>query len=104
MTFYPNQPTFARGELSPRLHSRADVEHWRMGLAECVNWMIMKQGGLRRRPGTEWINFVRGYPDESGVPGGGIGVSAPGKIRLQSFVFSADQAYIIEIGDLYFRF
>jgi hypothetical protein len=83
------QPTFARGELSPRLHSRFDLEHWKMGLAECVNFLIMKQGGLRRRPGTEWINYARdlGY-----------------KVRLKEFVFSAEQAYVLEFGHKYVRF
>jgi hypothetical protein len=85
---YPIQPVFARGELSPRLFSRVDVDHWKMGLAECVNWLVMKQGGLRRRPGTEWINFGK-YPGQ--------------KCRLQRFVFSTLQAYVIEFGAYYLR-
>jgi hypothetical protein len=86
---YPIQPTFVRGELSPRLHSRVDIDHWKMGLAECVNWLIMKQGGLRRRPGTEWINYAK-------LPGA--------RIRLVRFVFSTLQAYVLEFGDKYIRF
>ena len=85
---YPIQPVFARGELSPRLFSRVDVDHWKMGLAECVNWLVMKQGGLRRRPGTEWISFGK-YPGQ--------------KCRLQRFVFSTLQAYVIEFGAYYLR-
>lgn len=86
---YPIQPVFVRGELSPRLFSRVDIDHWKMGLAECVNWLIMKQGGLRRRPGTEWINWGK-YPDR--------------KCRLHKFVFSTLQAYVLEFGHGYIRF
>ena len=63
---YPLQPVFARGELSPRLFSRVDIDHYKMGLAECVNWLVMKQGGLRRRPGTEWINYIKESATRSG--------------------------------------
>lgn len=86
---YPMQPTFARGEISPRLFSRADIDHWKMSLAECVNWIILKQGGLRRRSGTEWINAVKGHAN---------------KVRLVPFVFSTKQAYILEFGPEYIRF
>lgn len=85
---YPLQPTFARGEISPRLFSRADIDHWKMSLAECVNFMVLKQGGLRRRSGTEWINQTRDMAKQG---------------RLIPFVFSIRQAYIIEFGDAYLR-
>ena len=86
---YPMQPVFARGELSPRLFSRADIDHYKMGLAECVNWLILKQGGLRRRSGTEWINYGK-FPQN--------------RARLHKFVFSTLQAYTLEFGDHYIRF
>lgn len=86
---YPIQPTFVRGELSPRLFSRVDIDHWKMGLAECVNWMVMKQGGIRRRSGTRWVNFTKNRTH---------------RIRLQKFVFSTLQAYTLEFGDYYVRF
>ena len=86
---YPMQPVFARGELSPRLFSRADIDHYKMGLAECVNWLIMKQGGLRRRSGTEWVNYGK-FPQN--------------RARLHKFVFSTLQAYTLEFGDHYIRF
>src|SRR4249920_1442061 len=85
---YPLQPTFARGELSPRLFSRIDIDHWKMGLAECVNWFVLKQGGLRRRPGTEWISETKNSQ----------------RVRLEEFVFSTVQAYVLEFGDRYIRF
>lgn len=86
---YPIQPTFVRGELSPRLFSRIDIDHWKMGLAECVNFIVMKQGGIRRRSGTRWVNFSKTRTD---------------RVRMQRFVFSTLQAYALEFGDHYVRF
>ncbi len=86
---YPIQPTFVRGELSPRLFSRVDIDHWKMGLAECVNYIVMKQGGLRRRSGTEWIGYAK---------------NPAHRCRLVKFVFSTLQAYTLEFGDFYIRF
>lgn len=88
MTFYPLQSTFSRGELSPRLHSRIDIDHYRLGLEECVNWVILRQGGLRRRSGTRFIGEVKDH-----------GKAA----RLLPFVFSTVQTYVLEFGDGYFR-
>lgn len=86
---FPIQPTFSRGEISPRLYSRADIEHWRMALAECVNWIVLRQGGLRRRPPTEFINEIKDSSKRS---------------FLRRFVFSVTQAYMLEFGDRYIRF
>jgi len=86
---YPIQPTFVRGEISPRLFSRVDVDHWKMSLAECLNFTVLKQGGLRRRSGSEWINVVK---DQSK------------RTRLVRFVFSTIQAYVCEFGEGYVRF
>lgn len=86
---YPIQPTFVRGELSPRLFSRIDIDHWKMGLAECVNFIVLKQGGIRRRSGTRWVNFAK---------------ERTRRARLQKFVFSTLQAYALEFGDFYVRF
>lgn len=88
MTSYPLQSTFSRGELSPRLHSRIDIDHYRLGLEECVNWVILRQGGLRRRSGTRFIGEVKDHSKA---------------IRLLPFVFSTVQAYVLEFGDGYFR-
>jgi hypothetical protein len=85
------QPAFSRGEISPRLHARVDIDQWRTSLAECFNFVILRQGGARRRPGTKFIALAKnqGLAD---------------KIRLVPFIFSAEQSYVIELGHLYMRF
>jgi hypothetical protein len=85
---WPLRANFSRGELTPKLHARADVEHYLAGLAECKNFMVMRQGGLRRRPGTVWMRQAK----------------TAAKPRLVPFVFSTEQAYILEMGAGYVRF
>ncbi len=89
MSAYTLQATFARGEISPRLHSRADIDHWRMALKECVNYFVMRQGGLQKRTGTIFAAEVK---------------DSTKKTRLFPFTFNVEQAYVVEMGDLYFRY
>jgi hypothetical protein len=85
---WPLRANFSRGELTPKLHARADVEHYLAGLAECRNFMVMRQGGLRRRPGSVWMRTAK----------------TAAQPRLVPFVFSTEQAYILEMGAGYVRF
>ena len=88
MRIYDIQTAFARGELSPRLHARTDIDHYRLGLKECTNWYVLRQGALRKRQGTEYIAEVR---------------DSSKKTRLVPFIFSTQQAYMLEFGETYFR-
>lgn len=89
MPVYPSQNTFARGELSPRLHGRTDIEHYAMGLAVARNWIVLRQGGITRRPGTRYIQEVKDSTKTT---------------RLIRFEFSERQAYALEFGNQYIRF
>lgn len=88
MPLFLQQPSFARGELSPRLYARADIPHYSVALKECVNWTVLRQGGLRRRSGTRFIAATKDSTKAS---------------RLIPFVFSTVQAYVLEFGDQYIR-
>lgn len=79
-------PTWARGEVSPLLYGRIDIEAYDSCLKKCRNAWIRPYGGVSRIPGTEHI------------------ATAKGKARLLKFVFSAVDSYIIECGAGYFRF
>lgn len=59
MGSFPIQPVFSRGEISPKLHSRVDLEQYKTGLKELMNMMVMRQGGVCRRPGTKFVNEVK---------------------------------------------
>lgn len=88
MTLFPSQDSFTRGEISPRLHSRASLDLYRGALAHCENFLTLPHGGIRKRGGTYFVNGAK-YDDRN--------------TRLIDFKFSADQAYCLELGDLYCR-
>ena len=49
------QNNFVSGELSPLLRGRIDLQQYYQGCETADNVVIVPQGGLRRRPGTEFI-------------------------------------------------
>tara|TARA_B110000971_G_scaffold178510_1_gene184489 strand:+ start:2498 stop:5089 length:2592 start_codon:yes stop_codon:yes gene_type:complete len=71
------QSSFASGELSPLLKGRTDLEQYYAGVATAENVVIVPQGGMKRRPGTEHIgdairnttHYTSGYTLT--VPNGG---------------------------------
>ena len=49
------QNNFVSGELSPLLRGRTDLQQYYQACETADNVVIVPQGGLRRRPGTEFI-------------------------------------------------
>lgn len=88
MVIFPLQDTWVRGELSPRLHARASLDLYRAGLAVCENFLTLPHGGLRKRAGSYYVGEVK---------------TSANPVRLFPFIFSADQAYSLEFGNLYLR-
>lgn len=89
MTVYPIQANFSRGELSPRLHARIDIDYYKASLKTCTNWTVLRQGGLRKRPGFQYVKEVRS--------------NSAYKTRLVPFIFSTQQSYMLEFGNGYIR-
>jgi hypothetical protein len=50
------QSSFVSGELSPLLKGRVDLEQYYQGVATAENVLIVPQGGLKRRAGTQHID------------------------------------------------
>lgn len=69
--------------------ARTDFGKYRSALRKGENVTLLAQGGARRRPGTR---FVVEAKDSSA------------KTHVIPFEFSTTQAYMIEAGNLYFRF
>lgn len=88
MTVYPIQANFSRGELSPRLHARIDIDYYKAGLKTCTNWTALRQGGLRKRSGFKMVKEVK---------------DSTKMVRMIPFIFSIVQAYALEFGDGYVR-
>jgi hypothetical protein len=86
---HPLQTAWTRGELSPKLAGRVDVQPYFSGAETLLNYLVLPQGGIQRRPGTRFVAEVK---DSSTVA------------RLVRFEFSVDDAYVLEFGNLYIRF
>ncbi len=80
---------FNAGEFSPLLDGRTDIQKYYSGCQTLENMLVMSYGGAERRPG---LSFIAEVKDSSK------------KVRVVSFEFSTEQAYILEFGDLYLRF
>ncbi len=85
---YPIQDVFTRGEISPRLHARASLDFYRAALAKCENFVTLPHGGIRARGGSYFVGEVK---------------NSAKKTRAIPFIFSSEQAYCLEFGDLYIR-
>lgn len=83
----PLLPTYARGEVSPLMYGRSDIEQYSSCLKKCRNVLVRPYGLASRIAGTEYIANTKG-----------------GKAKLMRFIFSPTDSYIIECGAGYFRF
>lgn len=79
--------SFNSGILSPTLSGRIDFNKYTSGMQTCYNAIPLPQGGVTRRPGTKYLGTT--YNNLQG--------------RIIPFIFSEDQAYILEFTDLLMR-
>lgn len=89
MAFRSPQSNFSKGEIGPQLYGRYDVDAWRSAVKRARNVVVMKFGGLEKRPGFEIVSEV-------------LEDDASNNVRLIPFQFSSEQAYAIEMGQAYF--
>lgn len=85
----PIQLNFTRGEITPLLHGRIDLDHYQAGLATMRGWVPLRFGGMTKAPGT----VLRGMAKHANRYSRGI-----------PFLFDRAQVYRIEVGHEYFRF
>jgi len=73
------QSTFVSGALSPLLKGRIDLQQYYQGAETAKNVVIVPQGGLKRRAGTQYIDTalrVLGYyASTPTTPNGGTGAN-----------------------------
>ena len=79
------QTNFSTGELDPLLRARVDLQQYSNALAKATNVICQPQGGLRRRPGLEYIAEL----PNSSTP------SVANGVRLVPFQFSVDDSYML---------
>lgn len=83
------QSSFTRGEISPRLDARTQLEQYAIGLKTAKNAIIHQEGGISNRMGLEFCGEVK-YSNKP--------------TRNMKFVFNSEQTYMLEFGDKYVRF
>ena len=63
------QSNFVSGEISPLLKGRVDINQYYQAVETAQNVVIVPQGGMRRRPGTEFIGeTIGGLTFQTGTP------------------------------------
>ena len=88
-TAYYMQPSFSGGEFDPKVMGRIDSERYATGLKLCENFYVHKFGSVSNRTGFLFLDNAK-YSDK--------------RCRLVPFIYSSDQAYVLEFGDKYIRF
>lgn len=84
-----SQRSFSGGELTPSLYARTDIAKYVTSLRTARNYIILKYGGARTRPGTKFIGEVMDSAKQS---------------RLIPFSVSRTINYVVEFGDDFIRF
>lgn len=80
--------SFNGGELSQRLDGRVDIDKYSNGCSVLENFIPLVQGGIMKRPGTQFINSTKNNQ----------------KVWLAKFEFTFQQSFILELGPQYIRF
>lgn len=80
---------FTSGEVSPKLAARVDIARKSNSADTLENFLIDPMGGAFKAPGTEFIAEVK---------------TSAKLARLVSFIYSDEQAYVLEFGNLTLRF
>ena len=75
------QTNFSSGELDPKMAMRHDVGAFANGAKVLRNVRLLNQGGVTRRPGTEYL------------------ATLPADSRLIPFEFSADERYVLALSN-----
>lgn len=86
--YSPSQTSFVGGELSPLIYCRFDLAQYNAGFQTLQNFLVVKPGVVTRRPGTKYVATTQ----------------RNGLARLSSFVYSEDDAYVLEWTDEKLRF
>lgn len=83
------QNSFSSGELSPILKGRSNLSQYGNGCETLENFVVLPQGGVTKRPGTEFIREVKNSANNT---------------VLLPFIVGTKQSYVLEFGNNYIRF
>lgn len=78
---------FNAGEISRKMDGRDDLQVYKTGCRDLDNFIVLPQGGVERRAGTEFVQFT--------------GTDGTNPARMIEFDFSSDIRFVIELGTSY---
>ena len=78
MSFRKVETNFTGGAIGPLLAGRSNLQAYQDGMSEIVNFRVMPQGGLRRRPGSNYCAVLSNIPYQDA-----------------DYVFNAQQTYLL---------
>jgi hypothetical protein len=82
-----------------KLDGRTDVNEYLRGAKEITNGIVMPQGGVTRRPGTQFVlSQVNAKLMDGTVPTAGNPITLDSDVRLIPFIYSVDESYLLIIG------
>jgi len=81
--------SFQFGETSPSFSSRIDSQLYQASAQKVRNFLVLSEGGVRKRPGTEYI-----YQFDNTVTS-----SNELEVRIEPFIFSDDERYIFAFSN-----
>ncbi len=82
------QSNFSAGELAPQAYGRVDIARYPNAAKRLVNVISRTLGGAVKRPGSQFIAATKDSAKRS---------------RLIPYIINRNQAYMLEVGDLYLR-
>ena len=80
---------FSKGELSPLIEGKPDLAAYFEGAREITNFWLLRQAGLDRRPGTQFVNSAKSAAASTAI--------------LLPFIVNRDVSYALEFGPEYIR-
>lgn len=75
--------------MSPGLWGRVDIARYPISVATCRNCVTKPSGGAVKRPGWRYRQEVK---------------TSANRTRILPFIYSTEVKYLVEVGNLYFRF
>ena len=72
---------FSAGELNPLLNARTDAKAYFEGARQCKNWYLLDEGGVMRRPATQFT------------------AELPAEARIIPFIFAEDEVAIFALSN-----
>ena len=88
--------SFNSGEWAPTLDARTDLPNYRKACRKLRNMMVMKQGGVERRPGTAFVATGMTSNDGTGT--------VQFYSRMEKFQYAPGVSYMLEFGSKGIRF